>query len=121
MEHRGRRSGRLYHTVVEVAGRKPGTSEWVITAGYGPRTDWYRNLESGNLEAVWIGSSRYHQCSARFLEPPEAAGVLAGYERDHPKTAQVLFGEMDISYDGTDEGRVEMVKAIPMVALQVRH
>jgi deazaflavin-dependent oxidoreductase (nitroreductase family) len=119
IEHRGRRSGRLYRTVVEVVGRERGRDEWFVVSGYGPDADWYRNLRSSGPEAVWIGSRR-HNASVRFLEPEESARVLAAYEQAHPKTAELLMEEMGVGYDGTDAGREEMMTRIPMIALQVR-
>lgn len=119
MEHRGRKSGNLYRTVIEVAGRNRRASEWIVTAGYGPKSDWYQNLAAGNLEAVWIGSKRHSGATARFLDADEAADYIELYEKDHPKAAEILFKSMDVSHDGTREGRVEMMKEIPMVALAV--
>lgn len=112
VEHRGRVSGRRYFTVIEVAGHFP--DEWVCTSGTGPTADWYRNLKAGGLEAVWIGSKR-HRAVVRFLTDAEAAEVMATYERAHPKTAAKLYKMMGVSYDGTDAGRIEMMKQIPMV------
>jgi len=113
IEHRGRKSGKLFRTVLEVAGRGP-SGEFIVTSGTGSRADWYRNLLAGGLEAVWIGSRR-HAAALRELSPEEAGSVFAEYEHKHPKTAEVLMGRMGVSYDGTDEGRVAMMRKIPMV------
>lgn len=116
IEHRGRKSGNLYRTVIEVAGRKPDTGEYICTSGTGPQADWYRNLLADGLEAVWVGSTRHDNATVRFLEAEEAAGFMADYEREHPKTAAKLYDVMGVSYDGTDEDRVRMMGEIPMVA-----
>lgn len=58
IEHRGRKSAKLYRTVIEVVGRHPDKGEWIVTAGFGPKSDWYLNLQAGTLEAVWIRSRR---------------------------------------------------------------
>jgi len=115
IEHLGRNSGHLYRTVLEVAGIYPDTDEWIVTSGTGPRADWYRNLQAGTLQAVWIGSKR---CGAtvRFLDAEEAGSVFHDYESAHRKTAAKLMKSMGVSYDGTDEGRVEMMRSIPMVS-----
>ncbi len=115
IEHRGRNSGARYFTVVEVARHLP--REWVCTSGTGPGADWYRNLQAGGLEAIWVGSRR-HRASVRFLEETEAASVMGAYERAHPKTAARLYSMMGVSYDGSDDGRVEMMAKIPMVAFR---
>lgn len=115
LEHRGRKSNRLYRTVLEVAGRYPEKNEWIVTSGTGTSADWYRNLEADKLEAVWIGSKRY-EASVRFLDAEEAGDVFRDYESAHPKAAAKLMDSMGVSYDGTDEGRVEMMRRIPMVS-----
>lgn len=116
IEHRGRKSDRPYHTVLEVAGRYPDKNEWIVTSGTGPGADWYRNLSAGKLDAVWVGSKRHNDATVRFLEAEEAAAVFHVYETAHAKTAQKLLDSMGVSYDGTDEGRIEMMRKIPMVS-----
>jgi deazaflavin-dependent oxidoreductase (nitroreductase family) len=112
IEHRGRVSGVRYFTVIEVASQIQ--TEWVCASGTGPAADWYRNLRAGGLEALWVRSKR---CGAtvRFLSDEEAAGVMAAYERAHPRTAARLFAMMGVAYDGTDAGRIEMMNRVPMV------
>lgn len=89
----------------------------MCTSGTGSGADWYRNLQAGGLQALWVGSRR-HRASVRFLEVTEAADVMGAYERAHPKTARKLYSMMGVSYDGTDVGRVEMMANIPMVAFR---
>lgn len=113
IEHRGRRSGRLYRTVIEVADRAGG--EWICTSGTGPSADWYRNLRAGGLEAIWIGSRR-HRGSVRFPDPAEAAQHMRTYERRHPRTAARLYETMGVSYDGSQADLERMMRGIPMVA-----
>ena len=115
IEHRGRKSDKLYRTVLEVAGRYPERNEFVVTSGTGPKADWYLNLKAGKLDAVWVGSKR-HTASVRFLEAEEGADVFKDYETEHPGTAAKLLEQMAMSYDGTDEGRIEMMRSIPMVS-----
>lgn len=113
IEHRGRKSGRLFRTVLEVAGRG-SDGGFIVTSGTGPKADWYRNILAGGLDAVWIGSRR-HVVALRQLPAEEASTVLAEYEHQHPRTMRVLMERMGVSYDGTDEGRLNMMKKLPMV------
>ena len=113
IEHRGRRSQKLYRTVIEVADRCP--PEWICTSGTGPRADWYRNLRANGVEAIWIGSRR-HDASVRFLKPTESAEHMRRYEDAHPRTAAKLYETMGVSYDGTEDDLVRMMGEIPMVA-----
>ena len=119
IEHRGRKSGQRFRTVIEVAGRNPESNEWIVCAGWGPKSDWYLNLRAGNLEAVWLASHRYRDATIRFLDNKEAGQVIARYEEAHPKAAKVLFRGMGVAHDGSYEGRAEMMKSLPMVAFKV--
>jgi hypothetical protein len=89
-------------------------------AGFGPKPDWYRNLQAGNLEALWLGSRRHEDVEVRFLGHEEAGRVMGEYEHAHPETAWGIYKAIGVSYDGTDGGRAEMMKSIPMVGLAVR-
>ena len=56
VEHRGRRSGRLYRTVVMAF---PRGDTFVFALTYGPSTDWVRNTVDGQWCRVkWAGRWR---------------------------------------------------------------
>ena len=46
--------------------------------------------------------------------------MFAAYERAHPKAASRLQQLMGVSHDGTHQGRVAMVRQIPMVEMRLR-
>jgi deazaflavin-dependent oxidoreductase (nitroreductase family) len=51
--HRGRRSGLLRETVLEVLHYDPATGESVVLSAWGEKADWYRNVEATPaLEAI---------------------------------------------------------------------
>ena len=53
IEHRGRRSGKVFRTPVVV---KPTNDGFVVPMPYGERTDWYRNvLAAGGGVIRWNG------------------------------------------------------------------
>ncbi|WFE33523.1 nitroreductase family deazaflavin-dependent oxidoreductase [Micromonospora sp. WMMD975] len=56
IEHVGRRTGRLGHTVVEVV--DPSTEGYVVAAGFGARSDWYRNLRAHPRADIQLGGQR---------------------------------------------------------------
>jgi deazaflavin-dependent oxidoreductase (nitroreductase family) len=113
--HRGRRSGQLHRTTVEVVEHDRSGGEYVVCSGTGPNADWYRNLHAAPAEAVQVGTRQWRP-DQRFLTAAEAADRFADYEREHPRTAVRLLRTMGNSYDGTDEGRVAMMADMPMVA-----
>lgn len=113
--HVGRSSGRTYHTVVEVVVHDRDTHEYVVCSGTGPGADWYRNLVANPAPAVQVGNRTWAP-TQRLLDRAEAADRFRAYEAAHPKAARRLLASMGNHYDGTDEGRVEMMADMPMVA-----
>jgi hypothetical protein len=57
--HRGRRTGKTYHTVVEIIRYDQATNEYIIVSGYGEESDWYRNLRATPALRIQIGNHRY--------------------------------------------------------------
>ena len=53
IQHRGRRSGRLYSTPV---GARPTTDGFVLPLTFGEQTDWFRNVRAtGGCTIHWMG------------------------------------------------------------------
>jgi len=119
LTHRGRRSGLVRRTTVEVVEHDRSTGEYIVCSGTGPRADWYLNLKAAPALEVQVGAHRWVP-RQRFLDAAEAARRFADYEHDHPGTARRLLELMGNSYDGTDSGRVAMMAHMPMVAFGER-
>lgn len=118
MLHRGRRSGRLRRTVVEVVHFDHRAEEAAVVAGWGPHTQWYLNLESAPAEEVRVGRRRWRAPRQRFLDESERAALLTGYVREHPRAAKGLaraFGIASLDAEGIGElaGRVRSVAFRP--------
>lgn len=116
LEHRGRRSGKLRRTPLEVV-RGQGDS-FILCSGTGPDADWFRNIKNAPAVGLWVGRRR-HAVEQRFLESSEAATVWTHYEEAHPKAAARLMSLMGVAHDGTHAGRMAMVARIPMVEMRV--
>lgn len=89
--HRGRRSGRVHRAIIEVVRFDGDGPEAVVMAGWGERTQWYRNLEAAPAEEVRIGRRRWRRPGQRFLGEDERIGVLGSYVREHPLAARELL------------------------------
>jgi len=118
--HLGRRSGREYHTVVEVVGRLPESDEYVVMAGFGHSADWLKNLRAGGGREISVGRRRFRP-AVRELDEDEGSAVLAGYERRNrliaPIVRRVLSALVGWRYTGTEDQRRRLVKERPLVAL----
>jgi deazaflavin-dependent oxidoreductase (nitroreductase family) len=102
--HRGRRTGRTRHTVVEVVRFDRAAPEATVIAGWGPASQWYRNLEAAPAEEVVIGRSRWSHPGHRFLDEPERESLLRSYAREHPLAAKELGRAFGVSR--LDEGEI---------------
>ena len=123
LRHRGRRSHRLYGTVLEVVAWRPAACEAVVMSGLGPGSQWYRNVLAGQAVEVQIARLRFTP-SVRPLDTDEAVGVLADYERRNriavPIVRAVLSKLAGFRYDGSAAARRRLVHALPLVALRPR-
>ena len=109
--------------MLEVVGENPARHEVVVLAGLGRSTQWYRNLVADYGTEVAVGRERFAPLY-RELDPAEAAAVLAQYERRNrhiaPVISRVLSWLVGWRYDGTHAKRLQLVSALPMIALRPR-
>jgi deazaflavin-dependent oxidoreductase (nitroreductase family) len=119
--HVGRRTGRRYHTVLEVLEYRPELGEAIVMSGFGRDADWLRNIQAAREPEVVIGSHRF-PAAFRVLDAEEAVRVLAGYEHRHrllaPIIRAVLSKLLGWRYDGTGQARCRVVAQLPLVAFR---
>ena len=54
--HRGRKSGQIRRTILEVLHYDPQTQEVLVVSGWEGKTDWYRNIkQAGECTIQWQG------------------------------------------------------------------
>lgn len=120
LTHTGRRTGARHQVVVEVVRYEPISGAATVIAGYGPTSDWYRNVRAGGPVAVDFGRGS-RPARARVVPPDEGAVVLAAYERRYgllrPLLRRVLSALAGFPYRGTDDDRRRVVETMPMLAL----
>ena len=59
LTHRGRTSGLIRQTVLEVLLYDPRTREVLVVSGWEGKTDWYRNIQHAPALEVRIGRVQY--------------------------------------------------------------
>jgi hypothetical protein len=77
IEHIGRRSGRRYRTPIRVV-EQPGG--FIVPLTYGPKTDWYVNLQARPGQLPWQG--RTIPIGNRPSCPPASRAACFRYRRD---------------------------------------
>jgi len=122
LTHCGRSSGRTYNTVLEVVGHRQD-AEFFVVSGFGPRSDWLRNLDAGGPPTVTVGRL-FFPTDHRRLNKAEALVVLADYERRNrlirPVVHRALSWLLGWPYRGTDADRQLLVEQLPVIGLQPR-
>lgn len=117
--HRGRKSGKLYETVLEVAVFDPAIQESVVVSAYGTNADWYRNLQETPAIRVRTGRMDYVP-EHRILTEEEAMTAAARFCRDHPweaKLAPRVLPAIGAGAPGSSDP-VAMMASLPMVAFR---
>jgi deazaflavin-dependent oxidoreductase (nitroreductase family) len=107
LTHRGRRSGRLYTTVVEVARYDPTTRESVVVSGWGDRANWYRNLQVAPALEIETGGQRYVPIQ-RFLTSEEVYRELRDYLRRNRWAVGIVRRLFGLRFDGSDADRARV-------------
>ena len=115
--HRGRRSGLLRETVLEVARYDPDIKESVVLSAWGERADWYRNIRVTPAMEVQTGGERYVP-EQRFLAPEENHAVIADYEQRHPLAFRIFAWAFGYPLNGTEAMRREFASSLRLVAFR---
>jgi deazaflavin-dependent oxidoreductase (nitroreductase family) len=91
LEHTGRTAGARRYAVLEVIDR-PSPGRYVVSSGFGARTQWFRNVQANPHVRVYLGSRRPVPATARLLTPSQAAsaprngwGDAQAGPGDHPR------------------------------------
>ncbi len=75
LEHRGRRSGRLFRTPVVV---RPTRDGFVVPTPWGDRSDWYRNIRAaGGCVVRWRGRD-FPMVDPELVNVAEAGAAFGG-------------------------------------------
>ncbi|WP_226909816.1 nitroreductase family deazaflavin-dependent oxidoreductase [Georgenia ruanii] len=114
VEHLGRRTRRRRYVVLTVVLREPGAV--VVAAGYGPGSQWYRNLVADPRVRLWWRHAVGVRGRAELLDAPEGTRLLERYRRLHPWRARMLARALGLDLDRP--GTLEQVAArVPFVRL----
>jgi deazaflavin-dependent oxidoreductase (nitroreductase family) len=117
LTHRGRTSGRVYQTMLEVVRYDRATRESIVVSGYGAQADWYRNVLAHPALEVRTGGQRY-QPEQRLVPVEEREAILATYRARNPRLLKWLMGVLGYAYDGSAAGLRRLAEQMPMVGFR---
>lgn len=115
IEHRGRKSGRIRRTVLEVVARHPNAL--YVVAAWGDKAQWLRNVRANPEVRVHIGFYRF-RTTARVVDEETGSRILAEYAARHPRAFRALAGRiLDDAGDTPQETVGRMAAVLPVVEL----
>ena len=94
--------------------------EAVICSGWGPNTDWIRNIRAHPALQIQIGRESYAP-EQRFLSEDESVAVAVEFRRQHPRRVRLvarIFGWGDFS---SDTAVRDFVRSQPFVSFRPAH
>jgi deazaflavin-dependent oxidoreductase (nitroreductase family) len=120
LTHHGRRTGRLHQTVLEVVRYDSEIPEWTVVSGFGPSSDWFRNITQAPASRIHVGRADFVP-EQRILTEAECRRLLAGYQQQHPRAARVLSRRLlGAPFDGSPESINQLAATMPSVAFRPR-
>jgi deazaflavin-dependent oxidoreductase (nitroreductase family) len=101
LTHRGRTSGLVRQTVLEVLRYDPRTREVLVVSGWEGKTDWYRNIRQTPAMEVRIGRVQYRPVQ-EFLSPEETTQLILALFRQHPREVRFAGPLLGIDPDAPE-------------------
>jgi deazaflavin-dependent oxidoreductase (nitroreductase family) len=115
--HRGRRSGRLYKTPVEILVDRPERREFVVSPMWGKGSDWYRNVVAGGLVEVHVGGEE-EQVEWRELDEAERRVALDAYREAHPLYSRIILRMLARVNGFRGDPEEAVLRELPMLGLR---
>ena len=112
----GRRTGKLRYTPLEYLYDKEN-DRYRIAAGWGGKTDWFRNIKANPKVHVQVGR-RSFDAVAEVASDEEVAEYMMNVSKRHPRMDRVWSRWSDKPVDGTVESYVHAAKFFPSVWLK---
>ena len=117
--HRGRRSGRVRETVLEVLHYEIADGESTVLSGWGTKAEWFRNIQQTPALSIQIGFQRFNPVQ-RILGEDEAYSFLEKWRLRHPIEAWILSKLFRLPPNPSSEALRDFVVAHPVISFRPR-
>jgi deazaflavin-dependent oxidoreductase (nitroreductase family) len=115
--HRGRKSGRVFKTPVEIIVDDPERGELVVSPMWGRDSDWYRNVVAGGLVEVHVRGEAL-QVEWRELDESERRGAMDAYREAHPIYSRIILRMLVRVNRLEGDPEQAVLRALPMLGLR---
>ena len=116
---KGRKSGKIRQTVLEIIHHLPEEQSYYVASGFGTRSQWFQNLQNDLRVIIQVGSKRINATGHR-LNPEEAGTVFVAYAQKHPQAIRWLSKKLDYQITHTPEGYRDFAKELPIIKFTAR-
>ena len=117
IEHRGRKSGRVYRTVVDRLHTDRETGEVFVTSAWGDKSDWFRNIQAAPASGVCIGRRRFEP-TQRIVSLEEANEIHRKAKEERPLAMRFGLALVRYPFPRTDEDLRELTRFMPVVGFR---
>lgn len=117
IEHRGRKSGRLFRTVVDRLHTDHETGEVFVTSAWGEKSDWFRNIQAAPSSGVWIGRRRFEPIQ-RIVDLDEAYEIHRKAKEERPLAMRFGLALMNYPFPKTEDDLRELTRFMPVVGFR---
>jgi deazaflavin-dependent oxidoreductase (nitroreductase family) len=117
LTHVGRRTGQIHETVLKVLHYDATTHESIVASAWGAEADWYRNLQVRPALAVRTAGAWYVP-ETRTLPADEAFAVFTDWTRRQHQFAELMLGQIGLSWDVPEAEQRAIVAGFPFIAFR---
>lgn len=115
LEHRGRKTGQIRRTILEVVANHPDAV--YVAAAWGAEAQWLKNVMADPRVTFYLGTRKY-ETVAEMVSDEQALQLMKEYAGEHPQVLDRLAAFMLESPGKTPEEQARQVaEEVPMVRL----
>jgi deazaflavin-dependent oxidoreductase (nitroreductase family) len=120
LNHTGRKSGKVYQTVIEVVKHDRQSNSFFVVSGWGNKSDWYQNIQI-NPDVIICSGRQTLPVHAENIQLTEAVNILNEYTKRYP----IAFKELTALFLGERmqpgmEASKRLAEKMPMVVFRLR-
>lgn len=115
LRHRGRRTGAVRTTVLEVMTFDHSSGQRVVASYWGERSDWWRNVQAGGALEIVTPGGRFVP-SVRVLDLDERVGALRKYRTERPLWSRVAARTFSLPEGLEPSALADAAQQLPMIA-----
>ena len=101
---KGRKTGKLRHTMVDVMDYDKASDTYYIEAAYGARADWYKNIQANPIFEAKVGRRKF-KARAGALTTEGASEMLVQFYRSKPAYTRSVMAMAGMKFKDEDELR----------------